>query len=73
MKEPCISVDRSRRKIAIFDGLQSIGGFKPYTDEDAAVAEARAEIAKHTDAEPEMVYPRVTSVTFSSRRVKVRA
>lgn len=61
MLNPCISIDRKVKKYAIFDGFTCLG-FKPYTDEASALAEARAEIAKHTTAEPELVYPVVRSI-----------
>lgn len=68
MINPCISIDRQAKKYAIFDGLECVGEFTPYTDEAAALAEARAEVAKHTAADPEIVYPRIRSVRTSLRR-----
>ena len=62
MINPCISIDRKAKKYAIFDGFECIGGFKLYTDETDALAEARDEIAKHTAVDPEIVYPVVRSV-----------
>lgn len=66
---PCISIDRAAKKYAIFDGFTCVSGFKPYADEAQAEADARAEIAKVTDAEPDIVYPRVTKM-HSSRSSK---
>lgn len=68
VNNPCISIDRQAKKYAIFDGFDCVGGFKPYTDEATALAEARAEVAKHTTAPPEIVYPKVHSVRTSLRR-----
>lgn len=68
MINPCISIDRQAKKYAIFDGFDCVGGFTPYADEAAALADARAEVAKHTEAEPEIVYPVVRSVRTSSLR-----
>ena len=62
MINPCISIDRKAKKYAIFDGFECIGGFKPYIDEADALAEARDEIARHTTADPEIVYPFVRSM-----------
>lgn len=69
MKEPCISIDRAAKCYAIFDGFKCIGEYKPYTNEAQAESDARAEIAKTTTKEPEIVYPSITriSVTRSSR------
>lgn len=66
MNEPCISIDRGSKRYAIFDGFTCVGGFKPYTDEAAAEAQAREEIAKLTDKEPQLVYPQITRITMSS-------
>lgn len=68
MINPCISIYRQAKKYAIFDGFDCVGGFQPYTDEAAALAEARAKVAKHTATEPEVVYPVVRSVRTSMSR-----
>jgi hypothetical protein len=68
MKEPCISIDRASKRFAIFDGMTCVGEFKTYIDEAAAEAEARAEIAKLTDKEPEIVYPRISKITMAVGR-----
>lgn len=72
MDQPCISIDRQSKRYAIFDGLTCVGEFKPYTDEAAAEAAARSEIAKFTDKEPEIVYPSITRMTMSSSRTRRR-
>jgi hypothetical protein len=72
MKEPSISIDRQAKKWAIFDGFSCVGDFKPYTDEAAALAESKAEVAKLTDKEPEIVYPVITSMRMSHSGPRLR-
>lgn len=68
MTLPCISIDRQAKKYAIFDGFVCVGGFTPYTDEATALVDARAEVAKHTAIDPEIVYPRIRVMRVSLRR-----
>lgn len=71
LTEPKISVDRQSQKIAVFDGnFNCVRDFIPYTDEAAAVAEAKAWVKERCATEPEMVYPQITSMrmTYSKPR-----
>jgi len=68
MKDPCISIDRAAKAWAVFDGFECIGGFHKYSDETQALADARAEVAKATDQEPNVVYPEITRMTLTRTR-----
>ncbi len=70
LKRPQISVDRQAGKIAVFDDFSCIRDFQPFTDEAAAVAEAKTWLKQWTELEPEMVYPQITSmrITYSKPR-----
>jgi hypothetical protein len=58
-----ISVDRAFKSIGIFDGIDLLRPFEPYTDEAAGVAAARAWLRERTSQEPRLVYPRITKMT----------
>lgn len=70
MKQPCISIQRSNKKVAIFDGFDCVRGFDDYTDEEHALSEAKSWIAERTTIEPEIVYPNITRMTVSKSRRK---
>jgi hypothetical protein len=70
MNAPCISIDRAARSWAIFDGFNLVHDFTPYTDEKDALQTARAVVARATDVEPEIVYPRIDSVRVKTSRVR---
>lgn len=62
MKEPTISINRFTKRIAVFDGLDLIGEFESYNNEEFALAEFKAKIATVTDLEPKVVYPVIRSM-----------
>lgn len=67
-ERPVISIDRAARSYAVFDDFNLILPFKPYDNEETAVAQAKAWIAEHTTLEPDVVYPRIDSVVVRSGR-----
>lgn len=66
MKNPSISVDRKAKQIAVFDQFTCVRDFQPYTDEAAAVEEAKKWVKERTDIEPTLIYPRITNIRMSS-------
>lgn len=68
MKQPCISIQRSNKKVAIFDGSDCVRGFDDYIDEEHALSEAKSWIAERTEIEPEIVYPKITRMTVGRSR-----
>lgn len=68
MEQPCISIQRSNKKVAIFDGFNCVRDFETYTDEAQALSDAKAWVAERTEAEPEIVYPVITRMTMTKRR-----
>ena len=68
MNVPCISIERTTKRYAIFDGFSCVRTFMPYTDEAQAIAKAKAWVAERTDIEPEITYPNITRMTVSRRR-----
>jgi len=67
---PTISVDRQVKKIAICDEFSMVRPFRPYQDEQKAIAEAKAWIAKHTEITPQIVYPMIKKLTMTTGRRK---
>lgn len=57
MNEPSISIQRHKKKIAIYDGFECVFDYEPYENEERAIKAAREKIAKLTDKEPEILYP----------------
>jgi hypothetical protein len=57
-----IAVDRQRKEIAVFNEWRIIRDYQPYTDETAAVEEARAWLKLRTNSEPRVVYPKIKSI-----------
>jgi hypothetical protein len=69
---PSISVCRhgSHVSIAVFaNAFECVRDFQEYPESDEArgVEEAKAWIRERTDAEPEIVYPTITSMRMTSR------
>lgn len=60
MNAPWICIDYTNKRYAVFDELTRVSGFRPYQDEQEAIRTARAEIARRTDKEPEIVYSSVS-------------
>jgi len=48
MNDPTISIDRRSKSFAVFDGLNIIGKFEPYTDEAEALKTAQFRVATMT-------------------------
>jgi len=63
--DPQISVQRDIKQIAVFDMFVCIRPFQTYTDEAAAIEEAKKWLKRHTDKEPQILYPRIKSVRYS--------
>jgi hypothetical protein len=68
MNEPVISIDRASKSFAVFDGLKLVFGFTPYENEDGAILDGKKIVAEKTDKEPEIVYPKITSMRIITSR-----
>lgn len=66
MDNPIISVSRQHKKIAIFDGYNIVRMFEAYTDEQEAIAEAKAWVAAKTTNEPTLAYPVIKKMRMST-------
>ena len=64
--KPKISVDRATRSIAIFDGLECVRNFQPYADESVALTEAHEWLKTRTVRVPQVVFPLIRKIKFSS-------
>lgn len=73
MKELEISIDRGASKWAIFESFNCIEGFHPYTDEKQALEAAKKRCAELGCFEPEIVYPKITSIRVSIKLRKARS
>ena len=68
-----ISIDSDSRKWAVFAGVADLKhAFTPYGSEDAALTLARAWCKANGDEEPQVVYPRITSMRVYSRAARGR-
>ena len=65
-KELTISIDRQARQWAVFEDSCCVKEFERFSDEAKALAEARAWVAERSSVEPQIVYPRITSIRMRS-------
>lgn len=64
IQTPVISINRQTRVIGCFDDLTLVRDFQPYTDEAAALMEAKAWCKERSDQEPQVVYPVIRRLTM---------
>lgn len=69
---PVISIDRAAHTYAVFNDFNLVLPFKPYDNEETAIAHAKAWIAEHTNLVPDVVYPRIDSLVIKSGRIRRR-
>lgn len=62
-----ISIDRASKSWAIFDGLELVHKFTPYDDELDAIGEARRKCEELGDNDSNIVYPRITRMSISTK------
>lgn len=65
IKDPVISVDRTSKSVACFDGIDLVREFESYTSEPAAIANAIKWFDDHGVDCPRIVYPRITKMRIS--------
>ena len=66
IKEPVVSIDRASKRYAFFDGFTPLQEFRPYTDEQAVIAEAQEFFRDVIDQLPRLVYPQITKLKATS-------
>lgn len=61
---PVISIDRQTGMMGVFDEFELIWGFRPFTDETAAVALATTWLKSFCAVEPEVRYPSIRKLNL---------
>lgn len=68
MSQLTISIEAT--KWAVFDGWQCIKEFAPHSSQEAALEDGKSWCAAKGCADPEVVYPVITKMTTTRRKVR---